>query len=373
MRIGLLIGALSRGGSERQLAELAVGLNQRGHEVEVCCYTGPGSFDQFVQDGGVAVRVMTPASKLAKLKAVRDWVSRFQPDVLHGFMKRASSTAILANLPARRAKVVATDFSTASYGKHKADLWVSLLLFARADVVATQTEMNARNLRRLAPWLRGKVRVVRNGVDTERFTPIVQHRPSGAAFRFVCVGSVYRVKNPLRVVEAVHLLAQRSAPPFRLDWFGRLSLSGDASPSPEHCQAVELIERYKLGELIKFHGEASQVEHAYHEADAILHPSLQEGIPNAVVEAMACGLPIVVSRVSDLPLLVQEARNGFVCDEKNPASIADAMQQMLQVEPPQREAMGARSRDLAVRWFGRERFVDDYETLYQSLVAKAAA
>ena len=108
---------------------------------------------------------------------------------------------------------------------------------------------------------------------------------------------------------------------------------------------------------------------AYQSADAIVHVSLQEGIPNAVVEAMACGLPVVVSRVSDLPLIVSTARNGFVCDERSPESIAEAMERMLATDPDQRSAMGARSRQLAVDWFGADRFVEEYEQMYCELVS----
>ena len=367
MRIGLLIGALVRGGAERQLAELAVGLRARGHEVEIAAYAGAGAFDEYVEARGVPVRRLGGGSKAAKLRAVKEWVAAFRPEVLHGAMKRAGTLAILASLPQRRCRLVTTDLSTASYSRHKPVLWIALAMYGLADAVTTQTEMNRLSLGRLAPWLRGKTRVIRNGVDLERFTA-ASRGPAGSPFRFVCVSRVYRVKNPVRIVAAAGILRERGVPPFRLDWYGRFEdESGRADP--DYLEALALARRLKLDDVVTFHGEVGRVEDVYRDADALVLASVQEGIPNAVVEAMACGLPIVVSRISDLPLVVAEARNGFVCEPLSEASIADAMQQALALGAEERRGMSARSREVAVRWFGRDRYVLEYEALYQSLLA----
>jgi glycosyltransferase involved in cell wall biosynthesis len=253
--------------------------------------------------------------------------------------------------------------STASYSPWRPILWPSLVLFGLADCVVTQTEMNRRSLGRLAPWLRTKTRIVRNGVDTDRFLP-QPTRGRGAPFRFVCVGTVYRVKNPVRIVEAAGILRARGFS-FTLDWVGKTGQG--AMESPEYHQARDAVAAHGLQGTVRFLGRSDQMEEVYGRYDALVHVSLQEGIPNAVVEAMACGLPLVVGRVSDLPLIVEEADNGFVCGERDVSSIADAMQHMLEAGDHGREAMGARSRELAVRWFGRGRFLDEYEELYDRL------
>lgn len=366
MRVGLTIGALGTGGSERQLCELAAGLASRGHAVEVGLYDGEGAWDSWLASRSVVIRHGRPGSRVEKVRWMRDWLSAARLQVIHGFMKRASSLAILGNLPSRQVKIVATDLSTATYGRHKPVLWGALFLYALADVVATQTETNRRSLARLAPWLRRRLRVIRNGVDTERFSP-AQRRGHGEPFCFACVGTVYRVKNPVRVVHAVQLLIERGVRGFRVEWYGRPGLD-EGRPSEAYRQATTLIATRGLSDYVQFFGPRSDIENAYRTADAFLHVSVQEGIPNAVVEAMACGLPVVVSRVSDLPVIVAAAKNGFVCDETRPESIADAMEAMFHTPAMERAAMGARSRELAVRWFGMERFVGAYEALYQELL-----
>ena len=278
--------------------------------------------------------------------------------------------AVLARGFSRRPVVIGSDLSTATYGKRDFTLWSSLVLFACAQRIATQTELNRQSLMRLAPWLRGRVRVVRNGLDLSRFTPPAGNRTPGP-LRFVCVGSVYAIKNPLRVVQALVLLKEAGVN-VRLDWFGRLGLGGDSVPSKEYHACQALIEREELQEYIRFHGERTEIVGAYRSADVLLHASIQEGFPNAVVEGMACGLPVVVSRVSDLPLAVREAQNGFVFDEREPREIAAAMRRIMDLPEAERTAMGRRSRELAERWFGLDRFVDEYQALYLELLGKMA-
>jgi glycosyltransferase involved in cell wall biosynthesis len=370
MRLGYLIGDLNRGGSERQLVELASGMKARGHEVEVYAYTASGDYDEQLGARGVRVHVGSGGGRLAKVARIRAWAKVFRPDVLHGFMKRASSLAVLASIPERSFRVVASDFSTATYSRRVPALWGSLLLFHGAARVVTQTETNRRSLALLAPLLRHRIRIVRNGVDTERFRPATRRGAAGP-FRFLCVGAVIGLKNPVRLVEAVAAAAARTELPFRLDWAGRFARGTAGERSAEYEEARDLAERLGLAGRISFLGEVQRVEDLYAQADALVHVSVQEGIPNAVVEAMASGLPLVVSRVSDLPLIVEEGRNGFVCEGSDSASIGEALLGMLQTPRPERGAMGARSRELAVRWFGPERFVDEYEALYREILGAA--
>ena len=367
MRIGYLIGALGSGGSERQLSELAVGMRDRGHDVEVLCYDGPGRFDSLVQSKGANLITLSGGSKIRKVSEARRWIRSFAPDVVHGFMKRASSLAVLAARPGRTG-IVASDFSTATYARHKPVLWASLALFGFADRVVTQTEVNRRNLARLAPWIRGRIQVVRNGVDIERFRPSTDPPPpTDAPFRFLCVGSVWKAKNPVRIVEAVAHLRTLTQREFRLDWVGRTHTAA-GEERPEYARARRRAEDLKVADIFSFRGEAERVEQAYHSADALLHASVQDGIPNAVVEGMASGLPVVLSSVSDLPLIVENGRNGFVCDPLAPASIGAAMHQMLELPVSERAEYSSRSRTLATDWFARRRFLDEYERLYRDIL-----
>jgi glycosyltransferase involved in cell wall biosynthesis len=372
MKIGFVVGQLGRGGAEIQLMHLAKGLALRSHEIEVFAYSGSSPLDVELESDGVRVRAARPSPRLAKLHATRSWVAAFRPDLVHGIMKRASSLAGLSRFGRRTISVVATDMSTATYRPNSLALRTSLLLFGLADRVVTQTELNRASIEALAPWLRGKTTVIRNGVDTERFAPGPEQPRLDGVFRFCVVGSVYPVKNPEGVVRAVKILRDRGVERFRVDWFGRLGLSGNGQDERTAHPTLRLAAELGVDSHLHFHGQIDCVERELQASDALLHASVQEGFPNAVVEGMACGLPLVVSRVSDLPLVVSEARNGLVFDETDPHAIAAAMEEMMRVDPVERSRMSARSRELSVRWFGLDRFVDDFERLYVDIRTVAA-
>ena len=229
LRLGYLIGNLDSGGSERQLSELAIGMASRGHVVEIACYDGEGTFDQYVQDHGIILHRMSGGSKFKKIRMIRQWVATFQPHILHGFMKRASSLAVLANLPGRRCGVVGSDFSTATYAPCQPALWGALALFHLADCVATQTKMNRDSLCRLAPTLKKKIAIVRNGVDDLHFHPGAESKRE--VFRFLSVGTVWEAKNPVRVVQAVQILRQLTDRPFVFEWVGPFARKSNGGES----------------------------------------------------------------------------------------------------------------------------------------------
>ncbi len=369
MRIGYVVGGLGRGGAELQLLRLAGGLVGRGHEVHVVAYAGPSVLDDEFRAAGVRVTAEQRTTRGGKVRLVRDWLRADRPDVVHAVMKRASSLVVLARWPRRRPPVIASDMSTATYRSRAPILLGSLLAFAWADRVVTQTELNRANLERLAPWLRGKTVVVRNGLDVERFAPTTRPpKADGDTFAFCVVGTVYAVKNPLRVIDAAAELRRRGHERFRIDWYGRLGLgTGAAAGDGERARAY--ARERGVDDVVVFHGEQRDIEHAYRRADALLHASVQEGFPNVVAEGMACGLPIAVSRVADLPRVVAEARNGFVFDETDPLAIADALERLVRLPGAELAAMGERSRALALDWFRTDRFLDDFEALYRTVAA----
>lgn len=374
MKIGYVIGALNAGGSERQLTQLAMGMHARGHDVQVLCYVGSGVFDSYLQNAGVYQRIEHATSRLAKVRAVRQWMREFEPDVVHAFLKRSSSASILADLPRRRRGIVATDFSTATYRPLQPALWGSLGVFHLADLIVTETHTNYNSLARLAPLLRPKLRIVANGVDLKRFRPLesqdLQHNEPGTQkpFRLLSVGSVCRVKNPVRLIHALHLLKERNTRQFELTFAGKPRDDDARSGQRSYLQSRELVTRYKLEKNVHFVGHVNAIEEQYAQSDALVHISVQEGIPNAVVEAMASGLPIIASRVSDLPMILHRARNGFLCDPYNIESICSAIDKMLLCSHEQLQTMSKRSRQSAEIHFGLDRFFNELEALYAELL-----
>jgi glycosyltransferase involved in cell wall biosynthesis len=129
-----------------------------------------------------------------------------------------------------------------------------------------------------------------------------------------------------------------------------------------------LVKQYQLENHFTFAGEKANVVHEYHTADALVLVSLAEGLPNVVCEAMACGLPVVLSDVSDHRKMVEEGHTGFLCSPYEAGSIANALQSIIRLPGGQRRAMGELARKAAEDQFARERFIEEYERVYRLLV-----
>jgi len=365
MKIGYLIGSIQRGGAEKQLVELSIGMVRKGHEVEIASYDGPGYYDSILEENGVVVKVMNSKNKIEKIRNINMWIKKFKPDIVHGIMKRASSIAILQKLFNKNLVVVASDYSTATYSKHKPIFWLSYILFHFSDCVVTETNVNAKNLITYSPFMKKKIFVIRNGVNLDRFHKR-NHTNRNKKIKFLTVGTVYKVKNPVNLVKAVNILRNKSYDNFELDWFG--AKGQNSLNTNDYLISKYLIAEYNIDDRFMFHDPVEEIDKIYKKADYLVHVSIQDGIPNAIVEGMACGLPILVSNVSDLPELVELGKNGFVCDPKRPESIAAGMEKLILLDDTSYESMSRNSRNIAEKYFGVDRFVDEHDRMYRCIM-----
>jgi glycosyltransferase involved in cell wall biosynthesis len=180
---------------------------------------------------------------------------------------------------------------------------------------------NSEGLRKIAeaadPF---PVRVIPNGIDSDFFIP-AQPRPArtkGGALRIVFVGRFQEQKNLRFLFEQV---AQLSPETFELH------LVGDG---PEKQRLRRLAEQIGIAAMITWHGWLGRkaVREAYQTADCLVNPSLYEGMPNVVLEAMACGLPVIASKVPGNEELVLDGETGFLFDLQTPNALMSALKKL---------------------------------------------
>lgn len=193
---------------------------------------------------------------------------------------------------------------------------------------------NSQGLMRLAQrfYSRVPIQVIPNGVDLDFFKPSPR---DGKTTQILFVGRVVYQKGLDLLVKALEGIPKNN-------WL--LSIVGDGSYK-EYLH--KLIEEKGLTQRIQFHGWCNKEELLPYLAKAqiFVNPSRHEGMPNAVLEAMACGLPIIATRIAGNEDLVQNEKNGFLVE---PESI-QGLQQALQTLINNRQLchkMGAASRKL---------------------------
>ncbi len=185
-----------------------------------------------------------------------------------------------------------------------------------------------------------RLHVVYNGIDTAAYHPDVKRRraalrasrgiPADAPL-FLFVGSGFERKG-LAVLLAALAHLPRSA--------HLLVVGRDKHLARFRARAAAL----GLAQRVSFTGAVDDVKPYYGAADALVLPTLYDPFPNVVLEAMACGLPVVTSRKSGAAELIEHGRNGYVCDALDLDALAACMTQLLEPATCARVGAAARAR-----------------------------
>jgi colanic acid/amylovoran biosynthesis glycosyltransferase len=173
-----------------------------------------------------------------------------------------------------------------------------------------------------------RTRVHRMGVDLRHFPFLSRRRESDRPLQVLTIGRMVEKKGIAYGLEAVAELHRRQAPI-------HYTVVGDG---PQHRALEALAAQLQLGDAVSFLGWQDQdaVAALMQESDVLLAPSVtdangdQEGIPVTLMEAMATGLPVVATRHSGIPELVEDGVSGLLVPERNASGLADALWRLLQ-------------------------------------------
>lgn len=217
-----------------------------------------------------------------------------------------------------------------------------------------------------------KVVQIYNGVDGTRFTPCgdARHTLPLAGFAapgdFVigAVGRLDPVKDHATLLQSVSDLLRRH--PTRAARI-RLVVVGGGPMLQEH---ERFVAEHGLHRHVWFAGDRGDVANLLHCFDIFVQPSLAEGISNTVLEAMACGLPVIASEVGGNVELVEEGVSGRLVPKQDAEALSRAMEAYL-LEPGLIEAHGREGRRRMEQQFSLDAMVDGYLNLYDGLMARS--
>jgi glycosyltransferase involved in cell wall biosynthesis len=205
---------------------------------------------------------------------------------------------------------------------------------------------------------REAVRVIANGVDVQRFRPGAG-RVNGT-FRVACVGRLIFNKGPQYLLEAAPEVLQGHPE-------AAFVFVGDGPLRP-HLE--ERARQLGVGHRVTFLGTRPDVPAILQTCDVLVRPSLLEGMPLTVLEAMACGLPVVATPVSGTAELVRHGENGLLVRPADPASLARAILRLMENEPL-REAQGRKARRLVEDGYSWDAVAEKTLAVYRELLPPA--
>ena len=358
MNIALLLETDGPGGAEQVVAHLAEELAVRGAAVTVLVPVGgEGWVEARLRNSAVAVetvRLDGPLS-LTAILAVAAVLRRTRAEVLHTHEFGQSLVgAVAARLVGIRHII------TMHGGRYFAERWRRRLLLRLAIALSTTiTAVSAplaEDLERTLHLRRGRVDRIPNGTRPASGGPNGVRGSLGIpadATLLLAVGNLYPVKGHRHLISALALLADR-VPPLHLAIAGR---GGEEGALRAQAVASALTGRVHLL------GLRSDVGALLHAADLFVHPSLAEGLPMAVLEAMFAERPIIASAVGGVPAALDEGKAGVLVAPGDPVALAQAIARLL-ADPERASALGTRAAARARRDFGIAPMTDRYTALY---------
>jgi len=375
VRICLLIRQLNLGGAQRQLLTLASGLDKKRFAVSVATFYPGGVFA--AECSRLAGVELVSLNKLGRWDLVLfplrllAYLRRSRPQILYSFLGGSNLFAALSKPLLPGTKVVwGIRSSAADSGRYDFAQRFTLALERRLsrlpDRVVANSEAGARDVI-AAGFPAAKVVTISNGIDADRFAPCPEAAralrhclglPPGA----LVVGMVARfdpMKDHATFFAAAARLRQQHP---------KLALLLIGSGSPESVAAAHrLAEKSGLGPACHWLGICEEMPAIYSAMDLlVLCSAFGEGLPNAVAEGMACGVPCVVTDVGDSACLVGDT--GVVVPPADPGALAAGIEHLLkrlEAEPGLRRS----SRQRIVDHFGPRRLVDRTTELFERILA----
>lgn len=236
-----------------------------------------------------------------------------------------------------------------------------LLLRCFDRVVCVSPDLKEQALHSGVPT--GKVSVIYNGIDVEEFNALpasdgrksLQLHPED-----VVIGTVAALspeKGQRYLIEAAASVC-RDIPNIRLVFVGDGPLAADLK---------SMVRDPGLENKVKFTGIRRDIVALLHAFDIFVLPSLQEGLPMALLEAMSVGRAVIATEVGAIPRVIANGTDGLLVPARDSAALARALGK-LAVNPDMRQSLGIRAKEKIVREFSAKRMAEEYSRVYQQAI-----
>jgi glycosyltransferase involved in cell wall biosynthesis len=369
-KVILFIDSLVRGGAQRQLVELALNLNRADFDPTVVVYHDLPQLKGDLDAAGVRNLLIPKRGKadLGFLLRLTRFLRRERPDIVHAYLSTPSFWARIAGRLAGIPKIITSE--------RNIDIEHSPMRFwfeKRLQRLSSRIIVNAEAIRHILVERVGipgdKVVVIYNGVDTEKFGSASSERVEQVRSNLgltqgnlvlILPGRLAPQKNHLCLIKAVALL------PLIPDSL-KIVFVGNELDLPLKAKLVESIKRLGLDRHFVFAGPQDDMPAMYAASDAVVLPSLWEGFPNVLLEAMAARRPVVASDIADNGRLVRNDENGYLFPTDDEHALARAIATLIALCPDARAGLGQAGRELVESSYSMARMVKSTVEIYREL------
>lgn len=365
MKLLFVIDSLGSGGAQRQFVNIANGLSAL-HDVAVFLYNANSDF--FRSDLLPAIPVhhleRRPRSgfSLDVVMALKRHMDG--ADVVMSFLPTANVYCALTGMLSPRARHIACEMSVVNETESTARRLVANLANYRSRHVICNSFTQADYIRAL-PGMANKVSAIWNGCTD---LPFVPRSPQDArSLSLMVVGRVAYPKNGVRLLQALQIFYERNGFLPQVTWAGRDDSDVRARQMKQQMQ--EFLEQHPVvRERFRFVGEVADIAALYATADTLILPSIYEGVPVVICEAMLNGCPVVATRISDNEIILGKSEErGFLCDPLSPEDICSAIERRIGMSAQALERMTRGARLFAEEHFLIPKMVDEYRKVIEAV------
>ena len=364
MRILYVIDSMTKDGAESQLLKTLARLPSERYEVTVVLSRTEGERAEELVSMPCVREVITLAAEdrrrhlLEKAFALAGIVKATQPDIVHSWLWYSNFLCGLSRKCGfwRRIAFVASQRGDyhARYGKFR--LWLTeKLIYNTADILLTNAEPIQRSLSQQYP--EKKIYSIPNLLELPTAVWQQPQRSDIEEKLIVSVGRLAPEKGHRYLIMALNLL-KRQGIACRCTFLGEGELAAELR---------SLVEEHGLSSQVAFPGFCEDVFSVLLTADVFVLPSLHESSPNALIEAMAVGMPCVASDVGGIVDLIEDEKNGLRIPLKDPEALASALHRLL-TNPDFARVLGQNARTTIQQKFDSTESMRKLEDIYQQLV-----
>lgn len=355
-KIVCLTDSLGSGGAQRQLVGLSILLKAKGYRAIVLTYHNIPFYKSELDKKGIDNHCIRPTRNIfKKFVRLRSEIKSSCGDIIIAYQEMPSLLACLIKLTIPKIKLIVSERNTT---QHISIITRLRFFFYRfSDYVIPNSHSQGKFIAKHYPNLKNKIKVITNFVDTDRFMPISNRNKH--KIPIICiVASQKKEKNFNRFVESIAILKNKGYK-FTVDWWGINKAFIDRHRA--------IIKSKGLNDIMNVHTPNPNIEEIYNKSDFFCLPSLFEGFPNVLCEAMACGLPVIASAVCDNPYIVENGVNGYLADPYSPTDIAKQIEKLLTIDDDTYTKMSKCNHIKAQQLFSKNTFIENYIDIIKQL------
>lgn len=366
MKLLFVIDNLGSGGAQRQMVTLAVGLTQRGHQVEIFTYHDADHFTHAARRAGVTLHLHPKPSRFSirPILALRALISNGRYDGVLAFLETPSLYAEIANVGRATPPLIVSERSSYSRATLGWQGWLKQWMHRSSDAITVNSYHQCKNMIQIFPWMAKLISVIWNGVDLDHFDARPLPEPKDGELRVQVLASLTRAKNPLSLAKAIARCRDHYGLLVNVNWAG---VTKDSEGGAVRNETDAFLQAAKLTAQWSWAGEVKDVRPFLADCDVVIHPSVLEGLPNSLCEALSCGRPILAGDIGDHARLVDGGANGLLFNPEDSDDIANTLSRYARLNGDERRQMAESARNFAERKLSIQQFVEAYELRFAVL------